>query len=110
MYYGFTHCGTFPRESVGNMVTLSSLTDDLVIVVYANDDARYRFAVSLGYYLGQGWVHIVCDERLETQEVNGTPWLDFAKLTYDRMWKARAELAQTCPPSPINMGCKGAVG
>ncbi|KAI6142929.1 heterokaryon incompatibility protein-domain-containing protein [Pisolithus tinctorius] len=110
MYYGFTHCGTFPRESVGNMVTLSSLTDDLVIVVYANDDARYRFAVSLGYYLGQGWVHIVCDERLETQEVNGTPWLDFAKLTYDRMWKARAELAQTCPPSPINMGCKGALG
>ncbi|KAI6042336.1 heterokaryon incompatibility protein-domain-containing protein [Pisolithus marmoratus] len=110
LHYGFAHCGTFPRDFIGNTVTLSSLTDDLIILVYANEATRSRFAVALGYYLGQGWVHITSDERPATQEVRWTPWLDFAKSTYDRMWAARAEHARTCPPSSINLGCKSDLG
>ncbi|KAI6107084.1 heterokaryon incompatibility protein-domain-containing protein, partial [Pisolithus croceorrhizus] len=42
--HGFTRCGTFPRTEVA---------------VYANDDASCRFAVGLGYYLGEQWGCVV---------------------------------------------------
>ncbi|KAI5992780.1 heterokaryon incompatibility protein-domain-containing protein [Pisolithus albus] len=53
--YGFTRCGTFPLEVAGNTVTFSCTGDTLVVLVYANDDARCRFAVGLGRYLGLEW-------------------------------------------------------
>ncbi|KAI6118529.1 hypothetical protein EDD16DRAFT_1726773 [Pisolithus croceorrhizus] len=93
-FHGFTCRSTYPRKFTGNTVTLSSLTDDLIVIVYANDDARSWFAVGLGYYLGQGWVHIVYDRRSLTQWEN---WIDFGRGAYDRMWKARAKHAQGMP-------------
>ncbi|KAI6137298.1 hypothetical protein F5141DRAFT_78627 [Pisolithus sp. B1] len=91
-YHGFTRCGTYPRKFTGDAVTLSSLTNDLVVVVYANRDAGSYFAVGLGYYLGQGWVHIVYDEHLpKSRDVD---WRNFGKRAYDRMWCARAEHAR----------------
>ncbi|KAI6038682.1 hypothetical protein EDC04DRAFT_2896023 [Pisolithus marmoratus] len=93
-YHGFTRCGTYPHEFGGNAVTLSSLTDGLIVIVYANNDARSRFAVGLGYHRGQGWVHIVCDERFPAQEVDGT---DFGCSAYHRIRNARAEYAQSMP-------------
>ncbi|KAI6145781.1 heterokaryon incompatibility protein-domain-containing protein [Pisolithus tinctorius] len=89
-YHGFTRRGTFPRKFPGDTVTLSSLTDDLIVIVYANDDVKSRFAVGLGYYLHQGWVHVVCDD----QEAD---WTAFAKNAHARMWKARAKHAQSMP-------------
>ncbi|KAI6142965.1 heterokaryon incompatibility protein-domain-containing protein [Pisolithus tinctorius] len=79
-----------PRKFPGNTVTLPSLTDDLLVIVYANDDVKSRFAVGLGYYLRQGWVHVVYDD----QEAD---WAAFAKNAHDRMWKARAKHAQSMP-------------
>ncbi|KAI6020584.1 heterokaryon incompatibility protein-domain-containing protein [Pisolithus marmoratus] len=93
-YYGFSRCGAHPHEFRGNAVTLSSLTDGLVVIVYANDDARSRFAVGLGYYRGQGWVHVICDGHSPTQEED---WTEFGSRAYDRMWKARAKHAQSMP-------------
>ncbi|KAI6095499.1 heterokaryon incompatibility protein-domain-containing protein [Pisolithus croceorrhizus] len=90
-YHGFTRCGTYPHESAGDTVTLSSLTNGLVVVVYANKDAESYFAVGLGYYLGQGWVHIVCDEHLPSQDVH---WANFGERAYEQMWYTRAEHAR----------------
>ncbi|KAI5984907.1 heterokaryon incompatibility protein-domain-containing protein [Pisolithus orientalis] len=99
-YHGFARCGTYPREFTGDTVTLSSLTDDLIVIVYANDDARSRFAVGLGYYLGQGWVHVVYDGCSPTQD--WTPWSKFASGAYRRMWGARAEHARSMPKQEHN--------
>ncbi|KAI6020579.1 heterokaryon incompatibility protein-domain-containing protein [Pisolithus marmoratus] len=93
-YHGFIRSGTYPHEFRGSAVTLSSLTDGLVVIVYANNDARSRFAVGLGYHRGQGWVHVVYDERFPAQEADGTT---FGSRAYDRMWEARAKHAQSMP-------------
>ncbi|KAI6142970.1 heterokaryon incompatibility protein-domain-containing protein, partial [Pisolithus tinctorius] len=50
-YHGFTRRGTFPRKFPGRYY-------DLIVIVYANDDVKSRFCSCLGYYLGQGWVHV----------------------------------------------------
>ncbi|KAI5997538.1 heterokaryon incompatibility protein-domain-containing protein [Pisolithus albus] len=86
LYHGFTRCGTHPHEFTGDTVALSFL-----VVVYAKENTRYYFAVGLGYYLGQGWVHIVCGEHRPTQDMD---WAKFGKKAYDRMWHARAEHAR----------------
>ncbi|KAI6038908.1 heterokaryon incompatibility protein-domain-containing protein [Pisolithus marmoratus] len=93
-YYGFTRCGTYPREFRGNAVTHSFLTDGLIVTVYANNDARSRFAVGLGHYLGQGWVHVVCDKHSSSQ---GEDWTDFGRRAYDRMWEGHAEHTHSMP-------------
>ncbi|KAI5987984.1 heterokaryon incompatibility protein-domain-containing protein [Pisolithus orientalis] len=93
-YHGFTRRGTYPREFRGDSVTLSSLKDDLIVIVYANDDASSRFAVGLGYYLSQGWVHVFYDEDSPTQ---GTDWRDFGRRAYYRMGGARADHARNMP-------------
>ncbi|KAI6004959.1 hypothetical protein EDC04DRAFT_1011179 [Pisolithus marmoratus] len=93
-YHGFTRCSTYPHEFKGNAVALSSLTDDLIVIVYANNDARSRFAVGLGYYRGQGWMHVVCDGHSPTQNES---WKKFARRAYDQVWKARAKHAQIMP-------------
>ncbi|KAI6001711.1 hypothetical protein EDC04DRAFT_1055812 [Pisolithus marmoratus] len=93
-YYGFSRCGTYPHEFRGNAVTLPSLTDGLIVIVYANNDARSRFAVGLGYYRGQGWVHVVCAEHSSPQEED---WTNFGRGAYHRMWKARTKHAQSMP-------------
>ncbi|KAI6161025.1 heterokaryon incompatibility protein-domain-containing protein [Pisolithus thermaeus] len=102
-YYGFTRHGTHPHEFSGDIVTLSPLTDNLVVIVYANNDCRSRFAVGLGYHLGQGWVHVVYDDH---PEVNWTPWSDFAHTAYSRMWEARAKHAQSFPKHKYDYGCR----
>ncbi|KAI6159008.1 heterokaryon incompatibility protein-domain-containing protein [Pisolithus thermaeus] len=88
LYHGFARHRSYPREFTGNSVTLSSLADDLIVVVYANDNARSCFAVGLGYYLGQGWVHVVNDQRFPVQEAD---WAEFVVNTHNRMWNARAD-------------------
>ncbi|KAI6107097.1 heterokaryon incompatibility protein-domain-containing protein [Pisolithus croceorrhizus] len=85
---GFTRCGTFRRTEVaGDTVTFSSGGDTLIVLVYANDDTRCRFAVGLGYYLGELWGCVVCDESSAQQEACSS-WADFAKQAYDIMWNA----------------------
>ncbi|KAI6123443.1 heterokaryon incompatibility protein-domain-containing protein [Pisolithus croceorrhizus] len=98
-YYGFTRCGTFPREFSGNTISLSSLTNDLILIIYANDNVGSRFAVGLGYYFGQSWVHVTSDEHVQR---NG--WKDFARRVYNRMWNARAEHARSMPKYPEEGG------
>ncbi|KAI6143091.1 heterokaryon incompatibility protein-domain-containing protein [Pisolithus tinctorius] len=91
-YHGFARRGTFPRKFTGEAVTLSSRTNDLIVVVYANDDVNSRFAVGLGYYDRHFLAHVVSDRRPPTQEAD---WMAFAKNAYDRMWKARAKHARS---------------
>ncbi|KAI6158993.1 heterokaryon incompatibility protein-domain-containing protein [Pisolithus thermaeus] len=101
-YHGFTRRGTYPRDFTGSTVALSSPADDLVVIVYANDDGRSYFAIGLGYYLGRGWVHVVDYGRISAQDEDQT---DFGRRAYDRMWKDRAEHAQSMPkpvPSFVN--------
>lgn len=96
---GFTRCGIFPREITGDTVTLSSITQNLVIVVYT--DGRSRFAVVLGLYFSQGWVHLTYDEHPAAEY-----WADFAKKTYDVMADARADYARSLMRKP-GKGNKG---
>ncbi|KAI5993762.1 heterokaryon incompatibility protein-domain-containing protein [Pisolithus orientalis] len=88
LYHRFSRHGTFPREFTGDTITVSSLTNDLVVIVYANDGAKSRFAVAIGFYLGQGYVHVAYDDYSATDEV---PWRDFAKKVSDRLWSAPVE-------------------
>ncbi|KAI6096222.1 heterokaryon incompatibility protein-domain-containing protein [Pisolithus sp. B1] len=83
--YGFTRCGTFPaRKVAGDIITFSPKGDTLIVLVYANDDARCRFAVGLGNF-GEEWGCVVCDESSAQQETCSS-WADFAKQAYDIMW------------------------
>lgn len=84
-WYGFTRCGTFPCEITGDTVTFSSQGITLIVLVYINDNARARFGVGLGYYLGQVWARIVCDEYPTKQEALSS-WVDFAKQVHDVLW------------------------
>ncbi|KIN95796.1 hypothetical protein M404DRAFT_296299 [Pisolithus tinctorius Marx 270] len=86
-WYGFTRCGTLPCGITGNTVTFSSQGNTLIVLVYANSDAGSRFAVGLGYYLGQVWSRIVCDEYPAKQDAL-LSWLDFAKQIHDELWNA----------------------
>ncbi|KAI5983268.1 heterokaryon incompatibility protein-domain-containing protein [Pisolithus orientalis] len=88
--HGFTRCGTFPRDITNNTVTLSSRTNDLMVVVYANDETRSHFAVGFGYYSGQGWAHATYVKRPATQEGS---WLNSDQKVYEMMWNARAQHA-----------------
>lgn len=97
-FYGFTRCVTYPLERVTlNIVTLSSLANDLVIVVYANGNSGSRFALGLGNYFGQGWVHVTSNEHPETHAAHGTANFEFAKKVYDMMWSAHAVHARDMP-------------
>lgn len=71
-FYGFTRCGTFPRDIVQNSVRLL-LPNDLIVVIYANDEADIRFAVGFGHFLGSAWTHVIDDEN------RGTLWEDYAE-------------------------------
>ncbi|KAI6116667.1 heterokaryon incompatibility protein-domain-containing protein [Pisolithus croceorrhizus] len=85
-WHGFTHCGTFPREITDNTVTLSSQENTFIVLVYAHGDVGSRFGVCFGYYLGQVWSHIVCEECPAKQ---GTlSWVDFAKQVHDGLWSS----------------------
>ena len=53
---GFTYCGGYPQNLVGNTFTLTAASP-LCVRTYCNGQAR--FAVECGRYLGQDWVHIV---------------------------------------------------
>ncbi|KAI6002318.1 heterokaryon incompatibility protein-domain-containing protein [Pisolithus orientalis] len=81
---GFTRRSAFPLEVAGDTITFSS-GNTLVVLVYANNDARSRFAVGLGYYLGNIWARVVCDECPAEQEV-WSLWADFAEKVYDMLW------------------------
>ncbi|KAI5984766.1 heterokaryon incompatibility protein-domain-containing protein [Pisolithus marmoratus] len=106
-YLGFTRRATYPRKFVGDTVTLSSvrdIMDDLIVIVYANDEARSCFAVGLGYYFDQGWVHVVCDGHFPPQQAD---WADFAEHAHRQMWKARAEHAwHMAKPEHAYLTCK----
>lgn len=86
-YYGFTRCGTFPRDVAGDVVRLSPQGNNFIVLVYANHDAGCRFAVAVGCYLGQIWARIVCDVSPAKQET-WSSWADFAKQAYDILWNA----------------------
>ncbi|KAI6135423.1 heterokaryon incompatibility protein-domain-containing protein [Pisolithus croceorrhizus] len=91
-YHGFTRRGTYPRKFTDNTFTLSSLVDDLIVIVYANDGVGAWFSIGLGYYLGQEWVHVDCDGRSPTEEKS---WTDVGQQAYNRMWKARTTHAMS---------------
>lgn len=93
-YHGFVPCGTFPRGTTGNVITLSSRAD-LIVTVYVNYSTQSRFAVGLGKYFGREWVHVICDEQDDHK-----PWLSFAERAYDAMWNASAQHAERMPNSP----------
>ncbi|KIK19962.1 hypothetical protein PISMIDRAFT_13318 [Pisolithus microcarpus 441] len=90
-HYGFRRCATYPREFTGDTVTLSSVTGDLIVFVYANSDAGFCFVVGLGYHYGQEWVHVDSDGCFPTEEEN---WTNFGRRAYLRMWEARAKHAR----------------
>ncbi|KAI5991382.1 heterokaryon incompatibility protein-domain-containing protein [Pisolithus marmoratus] len=96
-YHGFTRRGAFPRRITNDTVTLSSLGNDLIVIVYANDDGGSRFAVGLGNYLRQGWVQITADKCPPNHRDASTSSLDFAKDAYKLMWNARAEHSRCMP-------------
>ncbi|KAI6030134.1 heterokaryon incompatibility protein-domain-containing protein [Pisolithus marmoratus] len=86
-WYGFTRCGTFPREVAGDTVRFSSQGNTLIVLVYANNDTRSRFAVGLGYYLHEVRAGVFCDECPVNQEAQSS-WTGFAKQAYDTLWNA----------------------
>ncbi|KAI5988159.1 heterokaryon incompatibility protein-domain-containing protein [Pisolithus albus] len=90
-FHGFTRRCAYPCEFTGNTVTHTFLSEDLIVVVYANDDARSCFAIGLGHYLGQEWVHVVDGGRSPTKEEN---WTVIGRKAYRRMWRARAKHAR----------------
>ncbi|KAI6147783.1 heterokaryon incompatibility protein-domain-containing protein [Pisolithus tinctorius] len=83
LWHGFTRCGTFPEKIAGDTVTFSSQGDTLIVLVYANDNARSRFAVGLGYYLGRLRARIVCDRYSADQRV-WSSWASFANHLFHR--------------------------
>ncbi|KAI6126067.1 heterokaryon incompatibility protein-domain-containing protein [Pisolithus croceorrhizus] len=93
-YHGFTRCDTYPSEFTGNTVTPLSLVvaDDLIVIVYANHNARRRFAIGLGYSLGREWVHVVDDGDFLIRK-EGNCW-KFGREVYDEMSK-RAHLPRS---------------
>ncbi|KAI6024563.1 heterokaryon incompatibility protein-domain-containing protein [Pisolithus marmoratus] len=97
-YHGFTRCESFPRETTGNVVTLSSGTD-LIVIVYVNYSATSRFAIGLGNHFGKQWVHVICDECLANQQDDCKPCSSFAERAYDAMWSARKRHARGMPES-----------
>ncbi|KAI6151182.1 heterokaryon incompatibility protein-domain-containing protein [Pisolithus tinctorius] len=91
-WHGFARCGTFPWEITGDTaITLSSRGNTFIVLVYANNDARCRFAVGLGYYLGRLWANIVCDEYPANQELWSSSGADFAQRVYNILWNAPIE-------------------
>ncbi|KAI5997870.1 heterokaryon incompatibility protein-domain-containing protein [Pisolithus orientalis] len=83
-WHGFTRRGTFPSEVSDNTVTLSP-GNNLIVLVYVNNDARSRFAVGIGYCLGRVWTHVSSDESRAKEGVLSS-WTDFAMQTYDVLW------------------------
>ncbi|KAI6142632.1 heterokaryon incompatibility protein-domain-containing protein [Pisolithus tinctorius] len=96
---GFTRCGAFPCEILRtcNTVILSP-EKSLIVLVYANNDAKSRFAVGLGYYLGEVWACVVCDECPTDQQAQSS-WADFAKQAYDFLWNAPVDESYFCGAS-----------
>ncbi|KAI6016526.1 heterokaryon incompatibility protein-domain-containing protein [Pisolithus marmoratus] len=86
-WYGFTRCGTFPREVAGDTVRFSSQGNTLIVLVYANNDIGSRFAVGLGYYLHVVQACVFCDEY-PSNPAAWSSWAGFAKQVYDTLWKA----------------------
>ncbi|KAI6022046.1 hypothetical protein EDC04DRAFT_2900943 [Pisolithus marmoratus] len=86
-WYGFTRCGTFPREVAGDTMRFSSQGNTLNVLVYVNNDTRSRFAVGLGYYHGDVRACFSCDECPANPEA-WSSWTGFAKQAYDTLWNA----------------------
>ncbi|KAI6151513.1 heterokaryon incompatibility protein-domain-containing protein [Pisolithus tinctorius] len=92
-HYGFTRCGAFPPVINGDCVALSSLTSDLIVMVYSSAKVKARFAVGLGYYFREQWVHVVCDDEGDSDLRPE----DYAKKVHTQLWNARAKLARHMP-------------
>ncbi|KAI6150127.1 heterokaryon incompatibility protein-domain-containing protein [Pisolithus thermaeus] len=95
--HGFTRCHTYPGEFTGNTVTPLSLVvaDDLIVIVYANHNARRRFAIGLGYSLGREWVHVVDDGDFLIRKEED--YWKFGRRVYNTISKARVKHAQIMP-------------
>ncbi|KAI6106317.1 heterokaryon incompatibility protein-domain-containing protein [Pisolithus croceorrhizus] len=105
-YYGFTRRGAFPCGIADDTATLSSQGNNLIVLVYANDKDRSRFAVGFGYYCNEVWAHIVCDKYPADQEA-WSSWADFAKQVYNTMWNTpigESHLPQYNSHSILNRG------
>ena len=93
---GFNYCGAHPPKLAGNTLILTN-TDPLCVEVYSDDQANLRLVVGYGKFLGQHWVHLVCEV------VSGQPshWKKYAQEEYKKMQDGRPEYAQcmssACP-------------
>ena len=57
---GFTSA-TYPEEIItGNTITLGT-TDPFCVIGYSCEK-EYHFAVELGHWFGQNWIHVVCKD------------------------------------------------
>ena len=69
---GFTCCDAYPKEFIGNTLTLTT-TDSLCVKVYSGDLPDHRFVVGFGQSFGKDWIHVISD---------GSPWEDYAFDAY----------------------------
>ncbi|KIO05949.1 hypothetical protein M404DRAFT_509198 [Pisolithus tinctorius Marx 270] len=97
--YGFIRHGTFPCEITDGIVTLSQ-GNNLIVLVYANNDAKCRFAVGLGCSLGKVWTRVVCDESSAMQEP-WSSWVDFARQVYGILWDVPISQGNYATRNPI---------
>ncbi|KAL4078659.1 heterokaryon incompatibility protein-domain-containing protein [Scleroderma yunnanense] len=88
---GLTYCGTYPQEMTGNTLTLTN-TNPFCVKVYSDSQADCLFAVGFGQYLGNDWIHFVCDERTTTEKRS---WEDYAETEYRKMVDRGPDHAQS---------------
>lgn len=88
-YYGFKRCGSYPRQVANNSISLPSLTHDPVVVVYANDNVRIRFAVGFEDRMGREPVQVFWDEPYVAGKTWPT-WEAYAEGVYHQMRGARS--------------------
>lgn len=86
-HYGFVFCGIFPSEVTltADCVHVSGI-NGRAVAVYSNDTTNTRFAVALGRCFSQPWVHIICEESLDS--VTSPLWQDYARGIYSKLWNA----------------------
>ncbi|KAI6026958.1 heterokaryon incompatibility protein-domain-containing protein [Pisolithus marmoratus] len=80
LYCCFARCAVYPEKvtSTDTSIRLSTI-DPLTVVVYSGTKTKAYFAIAYGHCFGQGWVHVICDER-----DTSLSWDAYAKEVHDR--------------------------